>query len=65
MKVKLVSELWEQDVVHCNHATLLCPKAGGIGQAPWSPLITDTVWNQQFVPYSEVSLIQGLLVVGV
>ena len=29
VKVKLVSELWEQDVVHCNHATLLRPKAVG------------------------------------
>ena len=28
----------------------------------WNPSITDTIGNQQFVLYSEVSLTQGLLV---
>jgi len=26
----------------------------------WKPSIADTIWNQHFVPYSKVSLTQGL-----
>ena len=35
--------------------------ASGIG-LKWNPSITDTFGDQQFVPYSEVSLTQGLTV---